>query len=1197
MRLAFTTLFAFFVLGFSFPSNTRAQSSCPTDLSGRIIQNGYSAVTCLPGVPGSGITDTLAIKDITSYGTRYGNAELWPANQDPNTPTVRTWAPIDFDIAGIGPQNVFSVSISPADGDIYTASTRLWGEPAAPGSIGALLTPGPLGVYRIDGTTGAVSLIVNITADVNVNENFGASYVTFDETTNQVFTVGMDTGTIYRIDPNGSGAGAVLQAYNPDIDGAVAEDTVASELVPRGERILGLAWNPGDRRLYYSVWVVDTEIENNALPNTVSNTIRSVALDAANAIDPATDRLEIAMPFIDVVQEDNLNPPATVSRTTNYSNPVADIEFNHDGTRVLLSEQGYDSSFPASWAHRSRLLEYGNSGGTWTLVGNQSRYGMGESFFFDPGPPNPPIQYEGINARGGAAWAYESITPPRAVGRDDFMLATADALILRADVFYGYQFMPTTTAGNVYSSLIADLDGDPAAFAKGLFGDVDVFMCAFDVGNRVWLDVNANGIQDGSENGVPNVLATLHLGTGCANPTAVTATTDVSGLYNFPDILSGQYSIQFSNLPAGVVVSPADQGGDDAQDSDANATACIEDVTVTQSNDSFDMGIYFPTGSIAVTKTVTGNAAPNPWAVTITSTVAGCALPAPYDTNPTLQTADGSGGTVTFAGLPVDDGAGTTCAYDVAVTPQASYTDTTTDTLTGLNVTDGGTTAVEATCTQDPPPVGSIAVTKTVTGNAAPNPWAITITSTVAGCALPAPFDTNPTLQTADGSGGTVTFAGLPVDDGAGTTCAYDVAVTPQAGYTDTTTDTLTGLNVTDGGTTSVEATCSENPPLVGSIAVTKTVTGNTAPSPWAITITSTVAGCTLPAPFDTNPTLQTADGSGGTVTFAGLLVDDGAGTTCAYDVAVTPQAGYTDTTTDTLTGLNVTDGGTTSVGASCTADPRFQLGDFVWYDNDQNGRQDSGEPGVENVIVDLYDNGTCTGVPIANDSTDASGLYLFTGLLAGNYCVAFTLPAGWVVTLRDQGGNDTADSDADPITAQIDSIVLNADDLTEDVGIYAPIGSVDGLLFCDNVTANGQPDMGEEVAGVDVSLLRDTDCNGTGDTVVQTQMTAADGSYLFGSLAVAFAPAPPNPEVCYVIDVDLAAPALSDCNEEIVTAPPVTLTTTTPNVTGVLSGVRPAGTPQPIPVNSPWTLLTLCLLLMLIGGVSVEQNRGRLRS
>ncbi|TDR19377.1 SdrD B-like domain-containing protein [Marinicella litoralis] len=588
-------LVSMFCLFFLVNTDVQSQQSCPVDISSRLIQNGYSVLTCKPGVPGSLINDTLAIKDVTSYGTRFNNGEIWPIDQNPNTPMVSSWAPSDFNIAGTGEQEVFSVAINPVNGDIYTASTRLWGTPPAPNSTVAPLSPGITAVYRIDGTSGAVSLIVNITTDVNPLENFGASYVTFDERTDQLFVVGMDTGSIYRIDPTLSGAPAVLQIYNPDIDGLIPEDTLPGVMAPRGERILGLAWNPGDNRLYYSVWAVDGAEEGTA--NTVPNTIRSVALDLTNAIDASTDQLQITMPDLNVTQEDQLNQPNTVTFTDNYSMPVADIEFNRTGTRVILSETGFDESVPQTLAHRSRLTEWSLSGGVWSVVGNQSRYGIGESISFMSGPNL--VEYHGINARGGAAWGYNAIVPPQVSGIDDYFLSTGDALSLRGgQIYYGYQFMPTSGPGDLYDSLVADLDGDPNQLAKGLFGDVDILMCAFEAGNFVWYDSNQNGIQDGGEPGVQGVQVELHLGAGCGSPTGITDTTDVAGLYALQDLVPGTYSLQFSNLPAGAIVSAINQGGDDGLDSDVDpGTLCLNSFDLTTNNDSLDMGVSVP-GSV-----------------------------------------------------------------------------------------------------------------------------------------------------------------------------------------------------------------------------------------------------------------------------------------------------------------------------------------------------------------------------------------------------------------------------------------------------------------------------------------------------------------------------------------------------------------------------------------------------------------------
>ena len=68
-------------------------------------------------------------------------------------------------------------------------------------------------------------------------------------------------------------------------------------------------------------------------------------------------------------------------------------------------------------------------------------------------------------------------------------------------------------------------------------------------------------------------------------------------------------------------------------------------------------------------------------------------------------------------------------------------------------------------------------------------------------------------------------------------------------------------------------------------------------------------------------------------------------------------------------------------------------LGDYVWLDVNNNGIQDSGETGVAGVTVNL-ENATGTTV-LATTTTDANGLYHFTGLAPGLYDVQFVAPAG----------------------------------------------------------------------------------------------------------------------------------------------------------------------------------------------------------
>jgi hypothetical protein len=125
---------------------------------------------------------------------------------------------------------------------------------------------------------------------------------------------------------------------------------------------------------------------------------------------------------------------------------------------------------------------------------------------------------------------------------------------------------------------------------------------------------------------------------------------------------------------------------------------------------------------------------------------------------------------------------------------------------------------------------------------------------------------------------------------------------------------------------------------------------------------------------------------------------------------------------------------------ATAFAVAMWDLGGQVWYDTNQNGTQDAGEPGVSAVYVELFRNSDCTGSGEDNDTTDANGFYDFPLVIADTYCLEFSnIPAGWVITPQDQGA-DGVDSDVNPKTRQITGITLDGDKLTEDMGLYEPV-------------------------------------------------------------------------------------------------------------------------------------------------------------
>lgn len=110
------------------------------------------------------------------------------------------------------------------------------------------------------------------------------------------------------------------------------------------------------------------------------------------------------------------------------------------------------------------------------------------------------------------------------------------------------------------------------------------------IGDRVWLDTNGNGIQDPAEVGMAGITVTLHLsGTG-----AITTTlTDVSGIYTFTHVLTGTYSLEFAR-PSGYVFSPPNQGDDETLDSDVNPiTGFTPDFQVSEGvvADTWDAGL------------------------------------------------------------------------------------------------------------------------------------------------------------------------------------------------------------------------------------------------------------------------------------------------------------------------------------------------------------------------------------------------------------------------------------------------------------------------------------------------------------------------------------------------------------------------------------------------------------------------------
>ncbi len=209
---------------------------------------------------------------------------------------------------------------------------------------------------------------------------------------------------------------------------------------------------------------------------------------------------------------------------------------------------------------------------------------------------------------------------------------------------------------------------------------------------------------------------------------------------------------------------------------------------------------------------------------------------------------------------------------------------------------------------------------------------------------------------------------------------------------------------------------------------------------------------------------------------------------------------------------FTVTSGAVASIGGvTCTTcnlifDYGYQpigtgkIGDFVWYDVDADGVQDSGEPGIANITVSLYEDTDGDGVLevggddslLSTTTTDADGGYLFQNLGLGRY---------WAVV--NSADSDLPESNDQPYSLTTAGSFLRViasagqSHLDADFGFTA-LAQVGDTVWQDS-NADGSQDISEPgLAGVIVEL-RHSGC--TAGSTCPTDTTDANGRYLFSGL------------------------------------------------------------------------------------------------
>ncbi len=166
-----------------------------------------------------------------------------------------------------------------------------------------------------------------------------------------------------------------------------------------------------------------------------------------------------------------------------------------------------------------------------------------------------------------------------------------------------------------------------------------------------------------------------------------------------------------------------------------------------------------------------------------------------------------------------------------------------------------------------------------------------------------------------------------------------------------------------------------------------------------------------------------------------------------------------------------------------------------VWQDANGNGIQDSGEPGQGEVVVRLFS--TTRGF-IAETRTDGTedGSYYFDNLRPDTYQVDFVPPIGKRISPKDQGSDDTKDSDASPTTGLTDpfSLASGQSKVAVDAGLYE-LGGIAGSVWEDLDKDNTWDANEPGVISTTVQLLDSS------SQVIATTQTGADGLFGFSDL------------------------------------------------------------------------------------------------
>ncbi|EWX46434.1 SdrD B-like domain-containing protein, partial [Staphylococcus aureus] len=524
----------------------------------------------------------------------------------------------------------------------------------------------------------------------------------------------------------------------------------------------------------------------------------------------------------------------------------------------------------------------------------------------------------------------------------------------------------------------------------------------YKIGNYVWEDTNKNGVQELGEKGVGNVTVTVF--DNNTNTKVGEAVTKEDGSYLIPNLPNGDYRVEFSNLPKGYEVTPSKQGNNEELDSNGLSSV----ITVNgKDNLSADLGIYKPKYNLG--DYVWEDTNKNGIQDQDEKGISGVTVTLKDENGNVLKTvttdADGK-----YKFTDLDNG-----NYKVEFTTPEGYTPTTVTSGSDIEKDSNGLTTTGVINGADNMTLDS-GFYKTPKYNLGNYVWEDTnkdgkqdsTEKGISGVTVTLKNENGEVLQTTKtDKDGKYQFTGL--ENG-----TYKVEFETPSGYTPTQVGSGTDEGIDSNGTSTTGVIKDKDNDTIDSGFYKPTY--NLGDYVWEDTNKNGVqdkdekgiSGVTVTLKDENDKVLKTVTtDENGKYQFTDL--NNG-----TYKVEFETPSGYTPTSVTSGNDTEKDSNGLTTTGVIKDADnmtldsgfyktPKYSLGDYVWYDSNKDGKQDSTEKGIKDVKVILLNE---KGEVIGTTKTDENGKYRFDNLDSGKYKVIFEKPAG----LTQTGTNTTED-------------------------------------------------------------------------------------------------------------------------------------------------------------------------------------------